>query len=254
MILNFEYIAEILGDYCDLQTDGVVPAANRYPVSNVMEQVALLEGAQHLVDLAKDHRDACIVWEKTMMQAVGEDGPGDVVKAINAIKAERDALAALLVAVKESGGTGQSPCAKFCESVALGKDFYQLREHADKMQVERDNAWQKLRSAQHEVEALQSKNAELTDLLLECSDELSESTAAVLSGMSQWNNLSAENAELTARVEQLKELASFWIDQAEPRNASKQEYNTWLALGYESSAMRLTAAQLARIKQQGGEA
>jgi hypothetical protein len=54
----------------------------------------------------------------------------------NAIIAERDAALAQLVAVKEGGGTGQSPCAKFCESVATWKDFYQLREHSDRLHVE----------------------------------------------------------------------------------------------------------------------
>lgn len=54
------------------------------------------------------------------------------------LKAERDELAAQLVAVKEGGGTGQSPCRKYCESVATWKDYDQLREHADKMKVERD--------------------------------------------------------------------------------------------------------------------
>lgn len=129
----------------------------------------------------------------------------ETARAVVMVNQKNLELASQLVAVKESGGTGQSPCAKFCESVALCKDFYQLREHADRLHVE---------------------NCETKRV----------------------------NAELLAQVEQLKELASFWIDQSQPRNASKQEYNTWLALGYESSAMRLTAAQLARIKQQGGEA
>lgn len=51
---------------------------------------------------------------------------------------EIDELKAQLVAVKEGGGTGQSPCAKFCESVALRKDFDQLREYADQVKVDRD--------------------------------------------------------------------------------------------------------------------
>jgi hypothetical protein len=57
---------------------------------------------------------------------------------IGVLTEERDALSAVLVEVKKSGGTGQSPCAKFCESVALRKDFDLLREHSDKMKVERD--------------------------------------------------------------------------------------------------------------------
>lgn len=82
---------------------------------------------------------------------------------------------------------------------AINNNFNQLREHADKMQAERDAAL-------------------------------------------------AQNAELVAQVEELKELAGFWIAQSEPRNASKQEYNTWLSLGYESACMRLSSVQLARIK------
>ena len=65
-----------------------------------------------------------------------------VISAMNvrflALSNERDALAAQLVAVKQSGGTGMSPCANFCESVALKKDLDLLREHADKVKVERN--------------------------------------------------------------------------------------------------------------------
>lgn len=32
------------------------------------------------------HREGMLVWEKTMMAAIGEDGVGDVAKAINALK------------------------------------------------------------------------------------------------------------------------------------------------------------------------
>lgn len=78
----------------------------------------------------------------------------DVVGALNKVTDERDAALAQLVAVKESGGTGQSPCAKFCESVALGKDFHQLREHADKMKVERDEALAQNAELMAMVEAL----------------------------------------------------------------------------------------------------
>ena len=49
-------------------------------------------------------------------------------------KADYLALAAQLVTVKESGGTGQSPCAKFCESVALNKDFHRLRERVTELE------------------------------------------------------------------------------------------------------------------------
>lgn len=57
------------------------------------------------------------------------------------------------------------------------------------------------------------------------------------------NNVLAQNSELVAQVDQLKELARFWIAQSEPRNASKQEYNTWLALGHNSTVMAATPTQ-----------
>lgn len=44
--------------------------------------------------------------------------------------------------------------------------------------------------------------------------------------------------ELLVQVNALKELASFWIRQSEPKNCTKQEYNTWLALGFHSDAMK----------------
>lgn len=40
-----EYIAEVLEDYCHLQTSGEISGANRYPVSDVMEQVEWLTAA-----------------------------------------------------------------------------------------------------------------------------------------------------------------------------------------------------------------
>lgn len=99
---NFEYIAVVLDDYCDMQTSGFIPTANRYPVADVQEQVALLGQlepagnavlANRIAELEREvsmHRNAEIMWEKTMMQAVGEDGPKSVVEAIDKIKAERD--------------------------------------------------------------------------------------------------------------------------------------------------------------------
>lgn len=102
MTPNFEYIAVVLDDYCDMQTSGFIPTANRYPVADVQEQVALLGQlepagnavlANRIAELEREvsmHRNAEIMWEKTMMQAVGEDGPKSVVEAIDKIKAERD--------------------------------------------------------------------------------------------------------------------------------------------------------------------
>ncbi|WP_053092195.1 hypothetical protein [Pantoea vagans] len=59
---------------------------------------------QKKLGVAIKRGDACmqaeIVWEKAMMAAIGEDGVGCVVKAIAALKAERDALAAENAALK----------------------------------------------------------------------------------------------------------------------------------------------------------
>lgn len=102
---NFELIAAILGDYHDLQADGIVEAANRFPLGAVEEQIQLLSQleaagnatlANRIAELEREvsmHRNAEITWEKTMMQAVGEDGPKSVVEAFDKIKAERDAFA-----------------------------------------------------------------------------------------------------------------------------------------------------------------
>ncbi|WP_313072741.1 hypothetical protein [Atlantibacter hermannii] len=46
--------------------------------------------------------NAEIEWEKAMMQAVGEDGVGDVVLAIEKLKAGRDALAAENAGLKQN--------------------------------------------------------------------------------------------------------------------------------------------------------
>lgn len=62
------------------------------------ELAGRLDGALAAARTACLERDASvraeIEWEKAMMQAVGEDGVGDVVLAIEKLKAGRDALAA----------------------------------------------------------------------------------------------------------------------------------------------------------------
>jgi len=50
-----------------------------------------LDGATKLADACKN---AEMVWEKTMMEAISEDGPACVSKAIAALKSERDAVVA----------------------------------------------------------------------------------------------------------------------------------------------------------------
>lgn len=45
------------------------------------------------IKLATAHRDACMNWERTMMELVGEDGIGSVRDSINKLKQQRDKLA-----------------------------------------------------------------------------------------------------------------------------------------------------------------
>lgn len=48
------------------------------------------------------HKHDVITWEKSMMEAIGEDGTGSVAKAIAELTAQRDALAAENAELKES--------------------------------------------------------------------------------------------------------------------------------------------------------
>jgi hypothetical protein len=50
----------------------------------------------------------------------------------------------------------------------------------------------------------------------------------------------ADYLALAAQVEALKDLAKFWINQAKPLHPTKQEYDAWIALGYESKALKST--------------
>ena len=59
----------------------------------------------------------------------------------------------------------------------------------------------------------------------------------------------ADYLALAAQVEALKDLAKFWINQAKPLHPTKQEYDAWIALGYESKALKSTpAACLAQVR------
>lgn len=58
----------------------------------------LAEHIRAIHDLGEAHRRACILWERSMMDAVGEDGVGDVVTAIGKLKDDlRDAHLELAV-------------------------------------------------------------------------------------------------------------------------------------------------------------
>lgn len=48
----------------------------------------LAEHIRDLYELGEAHREACMNWERSMMAAIGEDGVGSVVEAIDKLKAE----------------------------------------------------------------------------------------------------------------------------------------------------------------------
>ncbi len=60
----------------------------------VTENAALQQKLNKANELAIAFKEAEMVWEKTMMAAIGEDGVGSVSEAIAALKAERDAVLA----------------------------------------------------------------------------------------------------------------------------------------------------------------
>lgn len=64
----------------------------------VIELAERVLSLQQRLDAATRLADSCknaeMVWEKTMMESIGEDGPACVSKAIAALKSERDAVVA----------------------------------------------------------------------------------------------------------------------------------------------------------------
>lgn len=64
--------------------------------------VYLVRKFTELKESRDSHMQAEMTWEKSMMAAIGEDGVGCVVKAIAALKEERDALAAAHYELRES--------------------------------------------------------------------------------------------------------------------------------------------------------
>lgn len=73
------------------------------PLIEIAKMVSVLATR---LDCALVRGDACMqaemVWEKAMMAAIGEDGVGCVVRAIAELKAERDALAAENLALRNA--------------------------------------------------------------------------------------------------------------------------------------------------------
>ena len=89
----------------------------------------------------------------------------------------------------------------------------------------------------------------------ELSKKLSDEADAALQLIAESKSLKAERDALAAQVEALRDTCSYWINHAKPSgDCSKSEYNTWLALGYQSSAMTKPPQQhLAEIRAEAVE-
>ncbi len=68
----------------------------------VAEKLNACEGQQlQHIEVATEHREACLQWERLMMQLVGEDGPGAVEEKIKSMKTELDFYKKLVKGISE---------------------------------------------------------------------------------------------------------------------------------------------------------
>jgi len=97
--------ADSEGGEADVRSQPRIPTDTEMSLLNVIADIRAAVGdptgkvmlgdlAKHIrthVDLGEAHKWACMQWERSMMDAVGEDGVGSAVEAIENLKAERDA-------------------------------------------------------------------------------------------------------------------------------------------------------------------
>ncbi len=104
---NFSLIAEILGDYHDLQTEGVVAVENRHPLAVVEEQIRLLglfeQTAESAVKNLFELNEFC---QRTGIGSVGDSVAKSVKLHIEKLETERrteaEKLANLISKVREN--------------------------------------------------------------------------------------------------------------------------------------------------------
>lgn len=124
---------------------------------------------------AMKQRDAAIaaerVWESSMMQAVGEDGPGDVVKAIEAIKRQRDDIQTKANAMAETINAIAGLCTYQHES----KGDFIGRVRA----VLGDDPDLRVSSVRKECDVLNAENAALNDYCAKVEKQRDELLAAL---------------------------------------------------------------------------
>ena len=81
----------------------------RAAVGDKAGKIMLGELAAHigkLYELGEAHREACMQWERSMMGAIGEDGPFSVVEAISKLKAENEEMRSQLEALQREAMRG----------------------------------------------------------------------------------------------------------------------------------------------------
>ena len=81
----------------------------RAAVGDKAGKIMLGELAAHigkLYELGEAHREACMQWERSMMGAIGEDGPFSVVEAISKLKAENEEMRSQLEGLQREAMRG----------------------------------------------------------------------------------------------------------------------------------------------------
>lgn len=103
---------------------GSIEAFRRdYPTLHDKVIVPLLEDLLKIYHEANAHRDAEIMWEKLMMELVGEDGPGSVREAITALKEDRDKLRGFMSDMKHMFDRGMTIGPNTIISAAVAEYF-----------------------------------------------------------------------------------------------------------------------------------
>jgi hypothetical protein len=107
---------------------GILSFKRDYPTLYNKVIIPLLEEQISKSQVANVYVDACIQWERLMMELVGVDGPGSVRQAINKLKTEnqltkREHLAGYAISgLAAHIGTAQWSAAKMAEKSVLHAD------------------------------------------------------------------------------------------------------------------------------------
>lgn len=104
-------------EYMGLQA---VIADIRAAIGDKTGKIMLGELAAHIATLyrlGEAHREACMTWERSMMEAIGEDGTGSVATAIEKLKADLANAKALADKLEHLLGSERTACAALREQL-----------------------------------------------------------------------------------------------------------------------------------------